>query len=75
MPEAPDSVKVDSLLQLVDFQQISFDKTGAKKKKGIYLDMSAIAKGYAVDIVGELLEAKGIGHYLVEIGGEVRTRG
>lgn len=40
-----------------------------------YLDLSAIAKGYAVDAVAEYLLATGIEAYLVEIGGEVRVSG
>jgi thiamine biosynthesis lipoprotein len=39
------------------------------------IDLSSIAKGFAVDRIGELLESQGYPHYLVEIGGEVRTRG
>lgn len=42
---------------------------------GIALDLSAIAKGYAVDRLVALLEARGIAHYLVEIGGELRGQG
>lgn len=40
-----------------------------------YIDLSAIAKGYAVDQVAELLQEKGIDNYLVEIGGEIAVRG
>ena len=39
------------------------------------LDMNAIAQGYAVDVLCEFLESKGIINYLVEIGGEIKTRG
>ena len=39
------------------------------------LDFGAIAKGYGVDAVGELLEKHGVQNYLVEIGGELRTKG
>ncbi len=38
---------------------------------GIALDLSGIAKGYAVDAVAALLEAAGFVHHLVEIGGEL----
>lgn len=38
-------------------------------------DMSAIAKGYAVDLVAQLLDNANINNYLVEIGGEIRTKG
>ncbi len=40
-----------------------------------YLDLSAIAKGYAVDAVANLLSDSGVDAYLVEIGGEVRVNG
>ena len=39
------------------------------------LDLSAIAKGYAVDAVASLLAERGLGDYLVEIGGELRAGG
>lgn len=38
------------------------------------LDLSAIAKGYAVDRLGQLLMQKGFSTYLVEIGGEICVR-
>jgi thiamine biosynthesis lipoprotein len=40
-----------------------------------YIDLSAIAKGYGVDVVARYLESEGIDAYLVEIGGEVRVNG
>lgn len=46
-----------------------------KKQKPAQLDFSAIAKGYGVDVVATYLESKGAGNYMVEIGGEVRTKG
>ena len=39
------------------------------------IDLSAIAKGYAADLVAEALEQLGFSHYLVEVGGEVRAAG
>ena len=39
------------------------------------MDFSAIAKGYGCDVVARTLEAHGIRNYMVEIGGEVVTRG
>ena len=41
----------------------------------IQLDLSAVAKGYAVDEVAELLASHGIENYLVEVGGELRLKG
>lgn len=45
-----------------------------KRIPELYVDLSAIAKGYGVDVVAEYLEAKNIDNYMVDIGGEVRTR-
>ena len=72
----PDSSAVDSLLQLVGFNKITFDdKKVCKDIPGIKLDFSAVAKGYAVDVVADFLESKGIKNLLVEIGGELLCRG
>lgn len=45
------------------------------RHRDIYVDLSAIAKGYAVDQVSQLLESRGIQRYLVEVGGELRGHG
>ena len=41
----------------------------------MYVDLSAIAKGFAVDEIARLLDGRHIQSYLVEIGGELRARG
>jgi thiamine biosynthesis lipoprotein len=40
-----------------------------------YLDLSAIAKGYAVDVLGNFLQEQGVDNYLVEVGGEIIAKG
>ncbi|MFC3873268.1 FAD:protein FMN transferase [Neisseria musculi] len=47
----------------------------SKQADGGYLDLSAIAKGFAVDKLAQYLDNAGIENYLVEIGGELRARG
>lgn len=75
-PQLNDSVNINSILPLVGFNQIEFDEIRIKKNKpGIYLDFSAVAKGYGVDVVAEYLISKGIQNLLVEIGGELVARG
>ncbi|HEY0963994.1 MAG TPA: FAD:protein FMN transferase [Pseudomonadales bacterium] len=44
-------------------------------EKTLTLDLSGIAKGYAVDAVADLLLAQGFTDFLVEIGGELRLQG
>lgn len=46
-----------------------------KSEPELYLDLSAIAKGYGVDRIAGLLDRAGVADYLVEIGGELRGRG
>lgn len=41
----------------------------------LYVDLSAIAKGYGVDVIADHLETLGITNYLVDIGGELRVNG
>ncbi len=51
------------------------NQTLQKHDPNVYIDLSAIAKGYAVDRVGEILEKHNVSSYMVEIGGEIRARG
>jgi len=46
-----------------------------KEADGMYVILSAVAKGWACDQVSDLVLAAGFGHHMVEIGGEVRARG
>jgi thiamine biosynthesis lipoprotein len=72
-----DSSKIDSLLQYVGFNKVELTPNGRIKKEvpGIFFDFNAIAKGYAIDRLGVMLNDKGIENYLVEVGGEVLTKG
>ncbi|MDT8404527.1 FAD:protein FMN transferase [Sulfuriflexus sp.] len=51
------------------------DTNHVKKDRNIYIDFSAIAKGYAVDRLADYLSGHGIKNYLIEIGGELRAQG
>lgn len=54
---------------------IESDSPALRKDKNVYLDLSAIAKGYGVDQVARYLERQGFHNYLVEVGGELRLKG
>ena len=70
------NAKVDSILDFIGFDKISIrDSLIIKQDPRVMLDMNAIAQGYSVDVVADFLEKKGIINYLVEIGGEVKTKG
>lgn len=67
---------VDSLKQLVDYRRIRIeDGKLIKENPDTKLDFNAIAQGYTTDLVGALLDSKGIKSYIVDVGGEIFARG
>ena len=72
-----DSTIVDSLKKFVSYDFLNIDEKGVlyKRYPQVYIDYNSIAKGYAIDRVGEMLSQKGYKNYLVEIGGEVLAKG
>lgn len=74
--QLPDSTQVDSLLNLVGLSGMHFQDGKLTKDNPLsILDMSAIAKGYGVDRVAQLLRGYSITNFMVEIGGEVVAEG
>lgn len=80
----PDQVPSEAELALA-FERVGYrsvavkgvesDAPSLRKDKNIYLDLSAIAKGYGVDQVARYLDRQGFHNYLVEVGGELRLKG
>lgn len=73
----PDDRAIQRALSKVGYQQIHLDQNKQQiiKRADRVIDLSAIAKGYAVDKVAAYLDGQGFEHYLVEVGGEVRAQG
>lgn len=81
----PEKFMIDPDIKKGDPLSYLFSKTGMDKFKIIddklirpndsYIDFNAIAKGYAVDVIGKFLKDKQIENYLIEIGGEIKTLG
>lgn len=75
-PKAIDSVTIDSLMQYVGFDKLKLENNKIiKESPEVYLDFNAIAKGYAIDLVGHYLDSKGVEDYLIELGGELLAKG
>lgn len=70
--EPPAGELIQKTLSLVDADAINISSEGASKSKPVSVDLSAVAKGYAADVVAQALESTGIYHYMVEVGGELR---
>jgi thiamine biosynthesis lipoprotein len=62
----------------VDWRALDLDpahRTASKGRQGLQVDLGGIAKGYGVDAVAKSLDGLGVAHYMIEVGGEVRTKG
>lgn len=74
--KAPSDQQITEIRARVGYQKLQLlaDKR-IKKNADLYVDLSSIAKGYAVDEIANLIDSAGIDVYLVEIGGELVTKG
>jgi thiamine biosynthesis lipoprotein len=67
---------VDSLMQLVGWRKIKV--VGGRLVKDdprVQIDLNSVAKGYSVDLLAELMQARGTSDYMLEVGGEIVCRG
>lgn len=74
----PDASAVASARERVGVNQFELRAQPSalrKRRPDVYIDLSAIAKGYAVDRLATLLQSAGQKNYLVDIGGELRAQG
>ncbi|MCB1123179.1 MAG: FAD:protein FMN transferase [Verrucomicrobiae bacterium] len=74
----PEDHEIREQLSRVGYEKLSLDVEKpliSKTVSGLQLNCSAVAKGYAVDLVANLLAGEGIENFLINIGGEVRAAG
>lgn len=75
--EPPSREAVDAARERIGWWRIKLDAAthSLYQPGGVYLDLSSVAKGYSVDLVGRCLDAAGIDAWLVEVGGELKGKG
>ncbi len=72
----PDSAAIRELLVCVGSDKLQVSGRWLLKAiPCIQVDVNGIAQGYSVDVIAGFLEARGIANYMVEVGGEIRTKG
>ncbi|KAA6314569.1 FAD:protein FMN transferase, partial [termite gut metagenome] len=72
----PTKETIDSLLQFTGYSRITMRNDSViKQDPRVMITCSAVAKGYACDVIGRLLEGKGIQNYMINIGGEIVVKG
>lgn len=70
------SIPLDSLKKWIGYKNITITNNKINKStQHLTLNMSSIADGLAADKIAEMLEKYSIHNYLIEIGGEIKTRG
>lgn len=77
-PRPPSAEVVDRLRHLVGLDRLQVDTragTAAKADAGVVVDLSAIAKGYALDVAAQGVVRMGAGAFALEVGGEVCALG
>jgi thiamine biosynthesis lipoprotein len=73
--------EIDSLLKIIDFSDRTIEITKTMNKSMVIkrhpstFDFNAIAQGYSVDVIADFLEQLNIKNYMVEVGGELKTKG
>ncbi len=76
--EIPTDSVIRAVMQHLGFNKLVFDNAShriAKTDPEVTIDLSGIAKGFAVDKIAQYLDEYGFKHYLVEIGGELIAKG
>ena len=74
--EYPNEQDLEKIKQSIGYQKILLQNQSIiKKAPNMSLDLSAIAKGYAVDQVANAIDKFDIENYLIDIGGELRAQG
>ncbi|WP_340122002.1 FAD:protein FMN transferase [Methylobacter svalbardensis] len=76
-PTVPQDSAIVTKLKQVGMDKLEVvDATHLRKKQAdLKVALSSISQGYSVERLSQVLEQKGIVHYLVEIGGELKTNG
>lgn len=73
--QIPDAAAIAAIKDRMGYTRLELREGQALKSTDIWLDLSAIAKGYGVDWIADYISRQGINHYMVEIGGEIRVKG
>ena len=73
--QVPEEGQIASLLQNVDYGRISLEGDRLTVPDGMQLDMGAVGKGYAGDLVIEVLKEYGVESALINLGGNVQAIG
>lgn len=69
--------QVDSIMKFTGFEKVELTEEGKviKQHPSLIFDFNALGKGYAIDLIGKVFDEKGVENYIIEVGGEILTKG
>lgn len=71
----PDDEEISALLKNTGVQNISLDDRSVRIPDDMQIDLGAVGKGYAGDLVAQRLKSNGVSSALIDIGGNIQTVG
>lgn len=70
-----DSIKINKILKNIGFDKISIKKDALNMPQNMMIDFNALAQGFTVDLIAKFLDENNVSDYLIEIGGELISKG
>jgi thiamine biosynthesis lipoprotein len=70
-----DSLKIKKILKNIGFDKIYIKNDSLNIPKNMMIDFNALAQGFTVDLIAKFLDDNSITDYLIEIGGELKSKG
>ena len=77
-PRVPEAAEIARRVALIDYRQVEIDDAAGTvrlPRAGMKIGLGGIAKGYALERAAAVLDARGVGSYLLLAGGQVFARG
>ncbi len=74
----PEQAAIDEALTKIGFDKLvlnSENRSIMKRQAGLQINCSAVAKGFAVDLISELMRNRGVENFIINLGGEIAARG
>lgn len=75
--QSPSAACVEDGLRVSGWRRLALDRDRRRVRQpgGLRLDLSAIGKGYGVDLMAAVLASLGVRDFLIDVGGELRGAG